>query len=264
MAKTVTCEKCGGVQAIFRDENGGMKCAFCGEEIENLPPYEQGEELSYGAAESAAQPEGEPAEAVFTLNRQEVEDALLLTGRIKPHIMTSVVETVLLVLLLAMQCTSVIGGMLHWKDYPEPGGMNYFLLAVIVVLIPVVWIMPRRNNRRIVDRSVSGNELRVRVYENLCEVFIPADDKGWDVTFGKDSFCVSECEEMFVLTLSDGRLLALPKRGFEGDGVAIARERLTDAAGGLTPFEEKALRRSGKLDCSRTAETQDAAQGEKE
>lgn len=85
-------------------------------------------------------------------------------------------------MLLALQASTVIGGLLHWNDASDPGMMNYFMLLVILILIPAVWIMPRRTNRRIVDRSVSGNELRVRVYENLCEVFIPAEDKSMNLS----------------------------------------------------------------------------------
>lgn len=248
MAKTVQCEKCGGVQAIFRDEDGGMKCAFCGEPIENLPPYEEGESLeSDYLDEEGVKPEGEPAEAVFTLSRGEVERALILTGRLKPHRTTSIVETVLLAVLLVLQGSTVLGSLLHWKDAPDPSTANYLLLIVIIALIPAVWIMPRRTNRRIVDRSVSGNELRVRVYENLCEVFIPAEEKGWQFVFGSEKFTVSEADDMFVLSLSDGRLLALPKRGFAEGAEDIARERLTAAAGEMTPFSPKFLEQADRI-----------------
>ena len=256
MAKTVTCEKCGGTQAIFRDENGGMKCAFCGEKLENLPPYEEGAELGYGEqAEIQTEPQGEPAEAVFTLRRNEVEKALILTSRLKPHMTTSIVETVLLAVLLALQASTVIGGLLHWNDASDPGMMNYFMLLVILILIPAVWIMPRRTNRRIVDRSVSGNELRVRVYENLCEVFIPAEDKSWNFEYATEKYAVSECEEMFLLSLADGRLLALPKRGFSGGAEALARERLVRGSGEMTPLNEKLMKKAAKLDM--TAPRQD-------
>lgn len=191
MAKTVTCEKCGGVQAIFRDEEGKMSCAFCGEKIENLPPYEEGESLDdLKAGDSVTNPEGDPAEAVFTLTKQEVEDALILTKRIKPHFITSIVETVLLVFLLVVQVVNLVGGLLKWENYVEPGMMSYLLLVVIVVLIPTVWIMPRRTNQKIVERSVSGHELQVRVYENLCEVAIPDENSNWNFEFGSEKFSV--------------------------------------------------------------------------
>lgn len=251
MAKTVTCEKCGGVQAIFRDENGGMKCAFCGEEIQNLPPYEEGEELSYGTPDEVkTDPVGEAAEAVFTLRRGEVEKALILTGRLKPHITTSIVETVLLAVLLAIQGSSVVSGLLHIGDAPSPAGMNIVLLVVIIALIPAVWILPRRNNRRIVDSSVSGNELRIRVYENLCEVFIPAEGKGWNFEYATEKYKVSECEEMLLISLGDGRLLALPKRGFAQGAEEIARERLVKGAGEMTPLDEKLVRKAANVDMS--------------
>lgn len=258
MAKTVTCEKCGGVQAIFRDENGGMKCAFCGEEIQNLPPYEEGEELSYGTAEVKTEPLGEAAEAVFTLRRGEVEKALILTGRLKPHLTASIVETVLLAVLLAIQGSSVISGLLHIGDAPEPGGMNIFLLVVIIALIPAVWILPRRNNRRIVDSSVSGNELRIRVYENLCEVFIPAEGKGWNFEYATEKYAVSECEEMLLISLGDGRLLALPKRGFAPGAQEVARERLVKGAGEMTPLDEKLVRKAAKVDMNQPEPAGDA------
>ena len=254
MAKTVTCKECGGVQAIFRDEEGKMHCAFCGEEITDLPPYEEGEGLDPAAEaeESTLAPQGQAAVAVFTLNRQEVEDALTLTGRLKPHRVTSIVETVLLAFLLVMQVITLVGGLLHWEGYAQPGLMTYLMLVVIAVLIPAVWIMPIRTNRRIVDRSVSGNELHIRVYENLCEVAVPKEDSSWNVEFGKDTFSLSECEDLLLLTLADRRLLAVAKRGFENEETAaLARERLLSAAGGLTPFEPKALHRAGKTDFSK-------------
>lgn len=253
MAKTVTCEQCGGVQAIFRDEEGKMNCAFCGEEIKNLPPYEEGESLDeLDAADAGARPEGDPAEAVFTLQKQEVEDALVLTKRIKPHFVSSVVETVLLAFLLAVQVINLVGGLLKWEEYPEPGLMSYLLLIVIVALIPAVWILPRRTNKKIVERSVSGHELRVRVYENLCEVAIPAEEHSWNFEFGSEKCSVSECEDLFLITLSDNRLLAIPKRGFAEGTEALARERLVAAAGELTPFDPKIIRKTGKKDMAAT------------
>lgn len=230
--KTVTCPECQAQQAILREEDGGMHCAFCGAQISDLPPYEEGESLDSLVANEPVKidPVGEAIQAKYVLTRDEVEAALVHAGKLKAHSGVTIVETVLLAIISVIQLLSVIFGLTGMFNVAKPTLSSYLFLVVFVGLIPVVWIMPKRTNKRIVERSTSGNHLTISVYENLVDVYIEEDDNSWQLEFEKDQFHFSAENGIQIVELADGRLLAVPVRGYDSPEQAeCAAQRLQEA-----------------------------------
>lgn len=214
--KTIKCPGCGAEQAISREEDNTMHCVFCGEQITELPPYEENEGLDdYEEVKEESLPkEGNPVAATFVLTKDEVEKTLTLAGKLKPHTVTTIVETVLIAVLVVMQILSIVFGLMGKGGIKRPDGGTYLMLAVFIALLPAVWILPKRTNRRIVERSTSGNELTVTVYENMADIYIKEDAKSWQLDFDNEPFRFSRQEGIQIVEMEGGRLLAVPERAF--------------------------------------------------
>ena len=205
MIKTVKCPDCGGEQAVFRNENGNMNCAFCGKEIE-LPEAVEGEVEGLPEEDEtlSAEPVGDPVECEFILNKDEVETALFATGRIKKRTTVLIIETVVLAIFIIVTAITVFAGYKGIWGMNRPNGTTWFTLALAVLLVPAVWIMPERNKRKMIEASVTGTKVALKVYENLIEVNAEGADS-WQMIY----------DEKYRFIEKDGRkaLDAVRRRG---------------------------------------------------
>ncbi len=235
--KTVKCPECEAEQAILRDENNSMKCVFCGAEI-SLPEYEEGEDFDYSYEEEKGpekiEPQGEKIDAVFVLNEEEVGNAFAISGKIKERKYIIYIELALLFLFGSAILVMNILGLMGRAGIEKPVTTNWLYVALCYGMLPVVAIMPKRTKKKIIRNATSGNQLELAIYENLFEVHIegrdPKDD--WQQLYD-GSFGLIHDKGLFVLTLQNGQILAIPERCLTEEQISVVKERL------LTKVEEK-------------------------
>lgn len=230
MIKTVKCPDCGGEQAVFRNENGNMNCAFCGKEIE-LPEAVPGEVEGLPAEDEvlSVQPVGDPVECEFILNKDEVETALFATGRIKKRTTVLIIETVVLAIFIIVTAITVFAGYKGIWGMNRPNGTTWFTLALAVLLVPAVWIMPERNKRKMIEASVTGTKVALKVYENLIEVNAEGADS-WQMIYDEKYRFIEKDGVMMLVLVSNGQILAVPKRAFKDEDVKTAEKRMMQCA----------------------------------
>ncbi len=230
--KTVICPQCEAEQAIVRDENNIMKCAFCGAEIE-LPEYEEGEELEYSYDETGekqepkVEPVGERIDAVFVLSEEEVGNAFEISGKIKERKYIIYIELALLFFFGTAILVMNILGLMGKAELKAPTVTNWLYVALCYGMLPVIAIMPKRTKKKIIRNATSGNQLELGIYENVMEVHIDGREKAddWQQPFD-GSFGVI-CERgLMVLTLANGQILAIPERCLAEDQIPVVKERL--------------------------------------
>lgn len=228
--KTIKCPHCEAEQAILRGEDDTMKCAFCGEEIQ-LPEYEEGEEFEYTYEEEPvkemAEPVGEKIEAVYVLSEEEVGTAFEVSGKVKERKYIIYIELALFFIFgTAILVMSILGKMQKF-GLQAPQASNWFYVVLCYAMIPVVAILPKRTKQKIIRKSTSGNQLEISIYENLFQVHIagrdPQDD--WQQLYD-GSFGLIHEKNLFVLTLQNGQILAIPERSLTEEQIAIVEQRL--------------------------------------
>jgi len=227
--KTVTCPACGAEQAIMRDEEGKMNCVFCSEPIE-LPEYEEGEEFDYTyeteqePVAPKTEPIGEKIDAVFVLNEQEVGDAFTVSGKLKERKWILYIETAIFILV------GGVTGVMNIISLTEGKKVNFsewLLVAICLFMLPFIWTMPKRTKKKIIQKSTSGNQLTVSIYENLMNIHVAdADEKDdWQQEFDGSYQLIHE-KGLFVIVLSNGQLLVIPERSLTEEQVDIVKTRL--------------------------------------
>ncbi|MBR3844772.1 MAG: hypothetical protein IKM39_04625 [Clostridia bacterium] len=234
--KTVKCPECEAEQAIVRDEDNTMKCAFCGAEI-SLPDFEEGESIDYSYDEEKEpekiEPQGEKIEAVFVLNEEEVGNAFAVSGKIKERKYIIYIELALLFFFGTAILIMNILGFMGRAGIEKPTTTNWLYVALCYGMLPVVGMLPKRTKRKIIRNATSGNQLEISIYENLFEVHIegrdPKDD--WQQPYD-GSFGLIHDKGLFVVTLQSGQILAIPERSLTAEEIPVVKERL------LTKLEE--------------------------
>jgi len=231
MAKTVICPKCLAEQAISRDDEGKMNCVFCGEELE-LPEYEEGEGLDPvidgdEKENSRIEPIGEPIELTYVLNHDEVEDALFSSGKISERKFIPILETIgLAIAAIIMGIPVFIGQFGLMENFQKPRFTDWFFVLLMLCIIPVVWIMPKRTKKSIIKRSTTGSRLDVSVYENIATIVVNEDkNDAWDLELGK-GYRFIETEIIYIFVLDNGQLLVIPKRAVADGDIDILKTRI--------------------------------------
>lgn len=230
--KTVECPACNAEQAIFRDEEGKMKCAFCGEPIE-LPEYEAGEEMDYSYEEEtvetspALEPKGEEIKAVFVLSEEEVGTAFTISGKLKERKWLLYVETAILILMGTGILIMDILGTMGVADVKKPDVIMWIYVVLCYGMLPVIWIMPQKTKKKIIKNATSGNQLNLSIYENMINIHIDGRDEkdDWKQPFD-GSFGLIHQEGLFVITLQNGQILVIPERSLTEEQVKTVKARL--------------------------------------
>lgn len=220
--KSVICSKCGAEQAIKRNEDGTMNCMFCGEPIENLPEYDENEELVYPEDKVTAQePLGEAIKTDFILSSEEVEEALLSSGRLKKRKVIPIIETVILSIIFFMMCVVIICQIFDlglWGfDKGQLQPVEFLFVILVGLFIPAVWVLPQVSKKKYIKNSTSGLEVRVNFYENLAEVVTSDGKESWQLIYNGE-YELTETENLILVLLKNHQILVVPKRSFANDG----------------------------------------------
>jgi hypothetical protein len=231
--KTVTCAACGAEQAILRDEDGKMKCVFCGEPIDLPEEQQEGEGLDYSydipeeETQEKLEPVGEKIDAVFVLNEQEVGTAFTVSGKLKERKFILYIELALLALIGTGTLVMAILGLLGKEGIQKPELVTWLYVVLCYGMIPVVLTMPKRTKKKIIRNATSGNQLTVSIYENLLNIHIDGREEkdDWQQPFD-GSFGLIHEQGLFVLTLQNGQILVIPERSLTQEQVEIVKDRL--------------------------------------
>lgn len=231
MAKLIVCPKCQAEQAICRDDEGKMKCVFCGEELD-LPEYSEEEEFFEQQTEdvpAVQEPVGDPVCLTYVLNEDEVEDALFSSGKIGTRKIIPILETVGLSIAIIIFAIPLIGGQFGLYDkFQKPVVFDWIIFAILLALIPLIWILPSRTKKNIVKRSTTGSRLQVEIFENIARVTVNENaEESWVLTLG--DYRLVETERNFIMVLKNGQILVIPKRSVKDEDLQIVSDRLKAA-----------------------------------
>lgn len=227
MLKTVICPECGAEQAIIRDKNGEVHCVFCNCAITDLPPVSDDEDfpdVQRNESKNKTAPVGQAIKTEYILNREEVEKALILSGKLRSRKYIVWAETIVLVFFVLVMLFSILAGYNGWWNMNKPDMQTYFILILAAALIPFVWIMPNRSKKRIVDSKTSGNKISLAVYENLAEIDVE-DAQKMQLVFN-DGFNVVQQDGITIIIMKSGHILAVPDRAFKDDELDEAKKRI--------------------------------------
>lgn len=149
--------------------------------------------------------------AQYVLTFDEVKEALIAAGRLKPYFKTSLTQTVVAVIAMVMFGYGIIS---------NPTNLfYYFIIAVCAVIIAYVWIYPPLNERRSIEQAVNGQTIDLTVESG--SISVRRQDSGDGFLVPLDSRCrLCTANNLFVIELPDGRLLIVPHRAFDGGQVA--------------------------------------------
>ncbi len=230
--KTVICPACEAEQAILRNEDGKMTCAFCGEPID-LPEYEAGEEMDYTYEDETVEetpkltPEGEKIDAVFVLSEEEVGNAFTISGKLKERKWLLYLETALLILMGTGILVMDILGTMGVAGVEKPNLIMWVYVVLCYGMLPVIWVMPGRTKKKIIKNATSGNQLELAIYENLIHIHIDGRDEAddWQQPFD-GSFGLIHQQGLMVLTLKSGQILVIPERSLTDEQIEIVKTRL--------------------------------------
>ncbi len=142
----------------------------------------------------------------FVLNEEEVRQGLILSGALKPNGKKGIVQAIICGVLAVLNGVDIF---MHPQNT-----MNYILLAVCLLLVPVVLILPKKTEQNIIKSHTDGTE--VTVWDEEGKMVIEAktgDIPPYQWSFdGQSVDRMLETEDIFLFILKDRRALIIPKR----------------------------------------------------
>ncbi len=233
--KTIICPECNAEQAIIRDSENKMKCAFCGTVIDNLPEYDESENLDIASQVEEPlkiEPQGEPIKASFVLNEQEVYNALTTAGKLKKRKAIPIIEAVVFGLLGLSSLTVNIMGIFGTLGFSKGGFSEWLFMIFMFAMIPIVFLLPEKAKKTIVKNATTGNKLCVTVYENVANIEVEGSkDEGWQLLLNGE-YTIKYENDLSVLNLPTGQILVIPDR-------AVNEQELYEFHSRITPKTEE-------------------------
>lgn len=155
----------------------------------------------------------------FRLCRDEVRQAMQLTGRLKTNKNRKIGILVLTVICIATLAVNII---------MKPAEIqNYVLLAAVVAVIAVAAFSQMKTEKTAVDRAFASADTEITAEllspidgdpESVARIRIKAGEAEWDIE--KSDVCrLLQNENIFALDLEDSRIVILPKRALSPDGI---------------------------------------------
>lgn len=155
----------------------------------------------------------------FRLCRDEVRQAMLLTGRLKSNKNRKIGILVLTVICIATLTVNII--------MKPQEVQNYVLLAAVVAVIVFAAFSQNKTEKNAVDRAFAGADTEITAElispsgddpESGAVIRIKAGEVEWDIE--KSDVCrLSQNDDIFALDLKDSRIVVLPKRALTPDGI---------------------------------------------
>ena len=231
--KTVKCPKCDSETAVIKDEQGKVFCPFCGEEIVDLPEIGKGEQFEYSddpktEEKTKIQPVGEEIDVCFVLSETEVGNALETSGKLKKRKIIPYIEAGLFGLLGLFTLLSIIFSYagLFGMGENKPTPTHYIVTVLCFCMVPAVFTLPERQKRKYIRSATSGNQVNLKIYENVLEVCVLDNEaEAWQLEFNGD-FGVTHEYDQTVISLKNGQILVIPDRAVREDQLCELFRRL--------------------------------------
>ena len=158
-----------------------------------------------------------PIRAEFALTAEDVKAALNLSGRLSSRTGLHLFQSALAVLGLAVFISSIVANPVNI--------MNYILAAFCLLLLGLIWVYPMISRRRAVAKTVDGRRMWVELESDRLHVCIPESNMD-DVFMLTELPPVKQNDQIFLIELPEGALLALPRRSLPVGSEAAAAEIL--------------------------------------
>ena len=160
----------------------------------------------------------------YTLTADEVREAFAAAGKLKFSVRKAAIQSGLLLL---------CAGLFAYYLWHAPDRLvNYLVIAVALGTIAIIWIMPRRAERRMVEGAVTGQMTRLTLSRETAHVYIPETNFNWSISLA-ETLSVLNTPNLFILRLADKRLFVVPKRAIQHESMDQAAELLLHA--GIDP-----------------------------
>lgn len=213
--ETVKCPKCEAEQEIYVNDEGRAVCAFCGEEITDLPEGFNPEEHKRVIPENTdiieeekEEGKGEPITADYALTQEDVKTGLYDTGRISRNKTMAIVETVLVAAFFGIEIFNIIS-----EGVKSISAMQVIIMIVMALLIPFIWLMPGIYEKKYIKSIADGTILHARIYEDVIYIDVDGAEKSTVVKLDKTSV-LFDTEKRFFLVIPNGSVIILPKEHF--------------------------------------------------
>ena len=230
--KTVKCPKCDSETAVIKDENGKVFCPFCGEEIVDIPEIKEGEQFEYSDVPAEKdtkkiEPVGEEIDLSFVLSEEEVGNALETSGKLKKRKIIPFIEAALFGLLGIFSLLSIIfsyAGLLGMGK-TKPNFSHYLVTVICFCMVPAVFTLPERQKKKYIRSATSGNQVNLKVYENLLEVCVLGNEEdAWQLELDGD-YGINYEYNQTVLSLKNGQILVIPDRAVKEEQLETLHKR---------------------------------------
>ncbi len=139
----------------------------------------------------------------YTITPDEAREALYKTGKLKYSRNRAIIQAVILLALAVFMAADTF----YTKSI---SGTRIFIIAAVMVLIPVVVFYNRKVSGRIAARAADVGELSISVESGKIDVYRKENNYRWTIEQG--SFTLLETERLFILELRDKRIFIIPKR----------------------------------------------------
>ena len=230
--KTVKCPKCDSETAVIKDENGKVFCPFCGEEIVDIPEIKEGEQFEYSDVPAdkdtkKIEPVGEEIDLSFVLSEEEVGNALETSGKLKKRKIIPFIEAALFGLLGIFSLLSIIFSYagLFGMGKTKPNFSHYLVTVICFCMVPAVFTLPERQKKKYIRSATSGNQVNLKVYENLLEVCVLGNEEdAWQLELDGD-YGINYEYNQTVLSLKNGQILVIPDRAVKEEQLETLHKR---------------------------------------
>lgn len=224
----VKCTKCGAEQEIYVNSDKKAVCAFCGEPITDLPENFNAEDFVVKKTETNEPSEllavgkGEEIFVEYTLSYDDVKFGLYETGRIKRKNTAKIVETVIIAAFLGLQIYN-----LFTLGFSGLSGSDYFMTAIMVLLIPFIWLTPVLYEKKYINSIADGTRLYAKIYEDLIIIEVEGGEKPSVVPLDKTSVFFDNPERFFIV-IPNGSVIIIPKRHIDEQYLSIVNQRIKE------------------------------------
>lgn len=154
-----------------------------------------------------------PIELKYTLTYDEVKDSLYRTAKLKSYKTKSMVQTVLSLLL----SLSFIFNIVQKPDYI----INYVVVIVCLSLAPLVWILPRKIEKRYIETVLDDKEMAIELNDDFIKV-----SKDGNLTFSiveaSKMTDATETDTLYIIKIDTNNMLVIPKRAIPAENKEVA------------------------------------------
>lgn len=144
--------------------------------------------------------------ASFILTKEDIRDALRISGKLNKDRVRSIVLTVLLIVGLSLYIYKICEGL--------GTGFDYFISVLCLFLMAAVWISPRRRDSKFINKSADGREMFVGLTADYLRLSIPGSGTKSKIELHGGGKIITQSDSIYLISAPRGSMFILPKRAF--------------------------------------------------